>query len=75
MKTHINSVHNGQKDHKCVTCGKAFSSAQNLKTHIISVHGQKDLKCDICGKSFSLGKNLNRHMIAVHNGQKNINNL
>ena len=31
LKLHINSVHNGQKDHKCDSCGKAFSQAGNLK--------------------------------------------
>ena len=47
MRRHINSVHNGQKDHKCDSCGKLFSQAGNLKKHIISVHnGQKDLKYD-----------------------------
>ena len=51
---HIDSVHNGQKDHKFDSCGKAFSKGENLKTHINSVHnGQKDHKCDSCGKAFS----------------------
>ena len=34
LKKHIDSVHNVQKDHKCDSCGKAFSSARYLKTHI-----------------------------------------
>ena len=25
LKTHINSIHNGQKDHKCDSCEKALS--------------------------------------------------
>ena len=45
LKRHINSVHNGQKDHKCESCGKLFSVARNLKRHINAVHnGQKDHK-------------------------------
>ena len=31
----INSVHNGQKDHKCDSYGKSFSQAGALKTHIL----------------------------------------
>ena len=41
LKMPINSVHNGQKDHKCDSCGKAFSQAGNLKTHIDLVHNGK----------------------------------
>ena len=36
--THINSVHNGQKYHKCDTCGKSFSQARNShKFHIFDL--------------------------------------
>ena len=34
----INSIHNGQKDNKCDTCGKRFSISGYVKTHINSVH-------------------------------------
>ena len=45
-----------KKDHKCDSCGKAFSFAGDLKRHIKAVHnnGLKDHKCDSCGKLFSL---------------------
>ena len=33
LKTHINTVHNGQKDYKCDSCGKSFSQSGNLKNH------------------------------------------
>ena len=71
LKIHINSVHNGQKDHKCVSCGKSFSESGSLKTHINAVHnGQRDHKCDSCGKSFAQSVVLRRHIFSVHNGQK-----
>ena len=69
--THIDSVHNCQKDHKCNSCGKSFSQAENLKKHINSVHnGQKDNKCETCGKAFSDAGKSKRHINAVHKGQK-----
>ena len=74
MKIHINVVHNGQKDHKCDSCGKAFSYRGDLKKHKNSVHnGQKDHKCDSCGKSFSEAGNLKTHINSAHNGKKTIN--
>ena len=72
LRKHINGVHNGQKDHKCDSCGKSFSSAQMMKYHIKAIHNNH--KCDICGKSFSQGRFLNRHINAIHNLQNNINN-
>ena len=59
LKSHINSVHYGKKDHKCDSCEKAFSQAWILKQHINSVHtksvheNEKAHKCDDCGKSFT----------------------
>ena len=40
-KKSVPAVHNGQKDHKCNSCGKALSTAQNLKTHINLVHNRQ----------------------------------
>ena len=60
------------KDHKCVSCGKSFTRATNLRTHIKNIHkGHKDYKCDSCGKSFSQSENLKRHIKILHEGQKN----
>ena len=38
MRTHIKSVHEGQKDFKCNYCGKNFSQAGNVRKHIKKVH-------------------------------------
>ena len=63
LKTHINSVHNYQRDHKWDSCAKSFSRGGDLKKHINVVHnGQKDHKCDYCGKMFSQAG----HLKTVH---------
>ena len=48
---HLKTVHESHKDYKCESCGKSFSSADNLKKHIqyIIHEGHKDYKCELCG--------------------------
>ena len=57
--------HEGHKDHKCESCGKMFTQARDLKSHIHMIHNnessQTNYDCDICGKSFTLKQNLTRH--------------
>ena len=38
MKIHIQTVHEGVKEHKCDHCGKTFGVRHNLKKHIESSH-------------------------------------
>ena len=48
------SVHKGQKNPKCESCGKSFSKAKNLKRHIHTVYeGHKEHICESCNKSFT----------------------
>ena len=69
LKRHIQSFHEGQKDHKCESCGKLFSRADQLKRHIHTVHeGHKDHKCESCGKSFSQAGQLKKHIHNKHEG-------
>ena len=45
LKTHIKSVHEGLKNHKCDLCDKKFGHSSVLKKHIKGIHeGLKDLK-------------------------------
>ena len=69
---HIESVHEGKKDHKCEACDKVFGELRTLNTHIKIVHeGIKDYKCEACGKTFSLSCNLKTHIKTVHEKIKN----
>ena len=53
------SLHEGHRDYKCNSCGKAFGYSQDLKIHIHTVHeGHRDHKCDSCDKSFTKAQKL-----------------
>ena len=68
LRTHIKTVHKGQKDFKCDPCGKSFTSAGYLRKHIKTIHEvQKNFKCDSCGKSFTQASNL---MKTIHVDQR-----
>ena len=63
-------VGEGHKDYKCKSCGKLFSQAYNLKTHIHAVHeGHKDYNCEFCGTSFSQQGCLKKHIYSIHKGR------
>lgn len=58
---------------ECAECGKAFSSAQGLKTHVRQVHEllkyadrSESLKCESCGRAFRDSEALTQHRLAAH---------
>ena len=72
LGTHIKTVHEGVKNHKCDACGKSFSEAGTLKKHLRATHeGVKNHKCDTCGKAFSRAGHLKTHINSVHKGVRN----
>ena len=72
LKLHIKSVHEGQRNHKCDSCGKSFITSSHLKNHIRTVHeGQRNYKCDSCEKYYSEAGHLKRHVQITHEGLKN----
>ena len=71
LKRHIKTIHKGERNYKCDSCGKSLNTSGYLKIHINTVHeGQRNHKCDSCGKSFTASGNLKRHINIIHNGQK-----
>ena len=62
-------VHDNIRDKICDACGKGFSSTNNLKKHVRTVHeGIRDT-CPICAKSLS-GR-VQDHIDTVHKGLTN----
>ncbi|XP_070999051.1 zinc finger protein 585B-like [Oncorhynchus clarkii lewisi] len=55
--------------HICDHCGKNFTTATNLKTHLPCLSGEKPHVCSECGKSFTQAGCLKRHL-RTHTGEK-----
>ena len=71
MDNGIHLFHKELKDYMCESCGKSFSKAKKLISHIYTVHEEhKDYKCESCGKSFSRAEHLKRHIHTVHDGHR-----
>ncbi|NWH96354.1 ZN132 protein, partial [Aegithalos caudatus] len=54
-------LHNREKPHKCLKCGKSFSKKSYLICHWRIHTGERPYECRECGKSFSQNSNLIRH--------------
>uniref|UniRef100_A0A8K9Y3U6 C2H2-type domain-containing protein n=1 Tax=Oncorhynchus mykiss TaxID=8022 RepID=A0A8K9Y3U6_ONCMY len=56
--------------HLCSECGKRFTTAPLLKSHMKSHSGEIHHQCSVCGKCFLLFQDLKRHQ-EIHKGGNN----
>lgn len=54
-------VHNKQKPHACIVCGKSFALRGNLNVHLRLHTGQTPFHCSVCPKKFYDSNGLKRH--------------
>ncbi|XP_057896563.1 zinc finger protein 572-like [Melospiza georgiana] len=62
-------LHDGEKPHTCVECGKSFRRTSHLIRHQRIHTGEKPYECGECGKSFSQSSHLIRHQ-RTHTGER-----
>ena len=82
MRTHMEMVHEGIKNHQCKICKQKFTTKQCLVRHQDNFKGKcrakakktnnfsDKHKCDICGKCFFEARNVRNHKRSVHEGIK-----
>merc|ERR1712083_378079 len=78
FKEHINSVHEGQKPHKCSLCDQSYFLKSSLQVHVGRIHEgyhkkknpKKSLLCILCDKEFTGLSSFKEHINTVHEGKK-----
>ena len=55
----------------CKSCGKHFSTKQNLNNHVLAIHrNEKPFQCTLCDKKFTQNISLKTHIRSIHFNQK-----
>ena len=67
MITHIESIHEKIKKHKCSECEKSFTRNDQLSEHFKTYHEtERPYKCTICNKGFIAMYRVKRHQKFLH---------
>ncbi|NXX69840.1 ZN586 protein, partial [Spizella passerina] len=62
-------LHDGEKPHKCLECGKSFRQSSILISHHVIHTREWPCECGECGKGFSCRSNLVRAPPHPHWGE------
>ena len=65
IKRHIESKHSDEIGHKCKSCGRCFSSENDLNVHRETLH-QDTHFCEMCGRNFTSKAGLKYHTKHQH---------
>lgn len=63
-------VHDEDKPHQCIQCGKRFLKQAKLRIHLRVHTGEKPYHCSQCGKHFSQAVNLKKHHVTHHTEER-----
>jgi hypothetical protein len=66
LQTHIKLVHRGVREFACQQCGVCYSSAVDLKSHVINIHQKRKIKCEICNSLMGAKSYYRRHVLTHH---------
>ena len=69
INKHVRTVHTDVRPHRCLVCGKCFTTNSHLTDHQATHTQQKRFHCLQCGKRFAFRSSLKKH-VACHNRLK-----
>ena len=69
LRSHVQRIHSGEKNFKCLDCSAAFARAAYLKRHQVIHTGDKKYRCEQCGAAFLWSSSLKQHR-PIHTGEK-----
>ena len=69
-KKHVKTHSKAKAQHRCVECGKVFTSKSNMQAHLKLHFESKTFSCPHCAKEFKGKKSLLEHVSTKHNNEK-----